>query len=91
MSLGVVGEPLEQDKWSPHDSEAYYAEIFGAKDLLQAYILAKRRGELIGMLLDLQAAINAVHTGRTFPSMEWVWAFLEARKSNAKIRQVPDH
>ena len=73
-------------------SEVYDAEIVGATAALKAAILARRFGEKIFVLLDNQAAVQALQTGKLTSCLQKTRIFHHvARKVNAVVRWVPGH
>ncbi|KAI1007857.1 hypothetical protein K3495_g373 [Podosphaera aphanis] len=56
---------FKKDQGILHGGEVYDAEIFGATMALRAALSIRRSGEKIYVLLDNQAAVRALQTGRT--------------------------
>lgn len=86
------GKTFEKDQGSLHGGEVYDAEIFGAFMALQAAICLRRTGEKIYVLLDNQAAVNALRTGKSSSSLcEARRFYVIADKAKAEVRWVPGH
>ncbi|KAI0994969.1 hypothetical protein K3495_g13213 [Podosphaera aphanis] len=95
-SLGFVlqrgGVTFEKGRGALHGGEVYDAEIVGATAALKAAILARRFGEKIFVLLDNQAAVQALQTGESTSCLQKIRIFHHvARKVNAVVRWVPGH
>ncbi|KAI1002761.1 hypothetical protein K3495_g5442 [Podosphaera aphanis] len=75
-----------------HGGEVHDAEIVGATAALRAAIQARRFGEKIFVLLDNQAAVHALQTGKSTSCLQKTRIFHHvASKVNAVVRWVPDH
>ena len=86
------GQTFEKGKGIMHGGEVYDAEIYGAVEALQAAVIARQEGQNIFVLLDNQAAVGALQTGKTTSSLKLTRTFREiARMVNAKVRWVPGH
>lgn len=86
------GTTFERGNGTLHGGEVYDAELNGAANALQAAISARRGEENIFVLLDNQAAVGALKTGRTSSSIKLTQSFYEvAQVSQAEVRWVPGH
>ena len=86
------GKTFEKGQGILHGGEVYDAEITGAIMALQAAIPASRTGEKVFVLLDNQAAVNSLRTGKSSSSLSKTQKFYDiACKVNAKVRWVPGH
>ena len=81
------GKTFEKDQGALHGCEVYDAEIVGATMALHAAVLARRSDENIFVLLDNQAAVNAVRTGISASSLKETRDFYDiAHQVNADVR-----
>ncbi|KAI0995667.1 hypothetical protein K3495_g12514 [Podosphaera aphanis] len=72
--------------------EVYDAELYGATAALEAALSVRENNEKIYVLLDNQAVVLALKTGRTSSSLRLTRVFHEvAKKANARVRWVPGH
>lgn len=86
------GSTFQKDKGILFGSEVYDAEIVAATAALRAALLNRRQGEKIFILLDNQAAVMALLTGKSSSSTRATKAFMDvAQKIGAKVRWVPGH
>lgn len=75
-----------------YGDEVYDAEIYGTTTALLAALPLRRRGEKIFVLLDNQAAVRALKTGKTSSCLLLTRTCRDAaQKANAEIRWVPGH
>ncbi|KHJ33153.1 putative te1b-like protein [Erysiphe necator] len=70
-----------------HCGEVYDAEIYGAIEALRAAVIARQEGQNIFVLLDNQAAVGALQTGKTTSLLKLTRTFREiARMANDEVR-----
>ena len=75
-----------------HGGEIYDAVLLGAAVALHAALSARRDGEKIHVLLDNQAAVGALQTGKTSSSIKLTRTVYDvAQKAKAEIRWLPGY
>ncbi|KAI1001032.1 hypothetical protein K3495_g7166 [Podosphaera aphanis] len=83
---------FEKGRGALHGGEVYDAEIVTAAAALKAATLARQFGEKIFVLLDNQAAVQVLQTGKSTSCLQKTRIFHHvARKFNAVVRWVPGH
>lgn len=86
------GATFQKGHGTLHGGEVYDAEIFGATMALRVALSARRNNEKIYILLDNQAAVMALQTGKSSSSIRLTKLFHNlAKTSNAEFRWVPGH
>ena len=86
------GTTFKKGKGTLHGGEVYDAEIFGAKMALRTALSARQNDEKIFVLLDNQAAVMALNTGKSVSSIRLTKLFHGLAKStNVEYRWVPGH
>lgn len=86
------GTTFQKGRGALHGGEVYDAEIFGATVALRAALSARQNSEKIFVLLDNQAAVTALQTGKSTSSIRSTKLFHDLAKSvNAEFRWVPGH
>ncbi|KAI1002860.1 hypothetical protein K3495_g5342 [Podosphaera aphanis] len=86
------GVMFEKGRDALHGGEVYDTEIVGNTAALRAAIQARRFGEKIFILLDNQAAVHALQTGKSTSCLQKTRIFHHvASKVNAVVRCVPGH
>ncbi|KAI0995754.1 hypothetical protein K3495_g12426 [Podosphaera aphanis] len=81
------GITFKKDQGILNGGEVYDAEIFGATMALRAALSIRRSGEKIYVLLDNQAAVRALQTGRTSSCLRLTRIFHDvSQKANSEVR-----
>ncbi|KAI1005706.1 hypothetical protein K3495_g2518 [Podosphaera aphanis] len=84
------GITLKTGQGTLHGGEFYDDELYGATATLEAALSVRENNEKIYVLLDNQAAVLALETGRTSSSLRLTRVFHEVAKiANAHVRWVP--
>ncbi|KAI0993628.1 hypothetical protein K3495_g14556, partial [Podosphaera aphanis] len=87
-----AGRIIKRGNGILHGGEVYDAEILGALSVLREAILVRQNDERIFVLLDSQAAVNALKTGSSQSSIRATREFYQiAREFNVDTRWVPGH
>lgn len=90
--LKRAGVTFEKGNGILYGGEVYDAELYGAAMALLAALSFRQKGEKIFVLLDNQAAVKALKTGKTSSCLLLTRTFREAaQKANAGVRWVPGH
>lgn len=72
--------------------EVFDAAIYGATSVLHATLTRRQRGQKIYVLLENQAAVNALKTGKSSSLLRTIRTFHDiARKANIEVRWVIGH
>lgn len=75
-----------------HGGEVFDAELYRATAAFHAALSVRQTGEKIFILLDNQAAVGALKTGKSSSSLLVTRTFYEiAQRANAEVRWVPGH
>ncbi|KAI1005176.1 hypothetical protein K3495_g3041 [Podosphaera aphanis] len=86
------GRTFEKGRGILHGGEVFDAEICGAIAALHAALGARKRGQKAFVLLDNQAAVGALSTGKSSSMLKMTSTFHNvARRAMAEVRWVPGH
>lgn len=83
---------IERGRGILHGGEVFDAELYGATVAFYAALSARQLDGKIFILLDNQAAVKALKTGKSSSSLLLTRTFHEVEKrANAEVRWVPGH